>query len=256
MGEMQLASCEMRASLAGYRSDSIPMFNIRPLNRNDIGTIILHYFGNVQGLTTSATSALAPKDAKKAFERATKAIQKNDPDTAQKELLKAVQLHPRYAEAWFQLGKVYERREHKDEAKDAYKKSIAADGNFVNPYERLFLMAAAQNEWEEALTQSDKVIRLNPFDFPGAYYVNAVANYQLKKFDAAEKSARESAKLTGKQVEPRSHYVLGLTLAQKGDFSAASDSLKTFLKVAPAGANIEQVQKILGDLDKLMAGKR
>ena len=67
-------------------------------------------------------------------------------------------------------------------------------------------------------------MRLNPFDFPGAYYANAVANYQLKNFEAAEKSAREASKLKGKQAEPRSYYILGLTLAQKGDFVAASES--------------------------------
>src|SRR5207253_2766610 len=77
--EQQLNSCELRASLAGYRSDSIPMFNIRQLNRNDVGTIVLHYIGNVQGLTTSATSALAPKDARKAFERGSKDIDSNKP---------------------------------------------------------------------------------------------------------------------------------------------------------------------------------
>ena len=253
--EMQLSSCELRATLAGYRSDSMPMFNIRALNRNDIGVIILHYFGNVQGLTTSATSALAPKEAKKSLERALKAIEKNDPDTAQKELLKAVELHPRYAEAWFHLGKVYERREHKDEALNAYKKSIAADGNFINPYERLYLMAYAQSQWDDVITHTEKVMHLNPFDFPGAYYVNAVANYQLKNYDAAEKSAREASKLKGKQTEPRSYYVLGLTLAQKGDFSAASESLKTFLKAAPAGTNLEQAQKILADVDRLASQK-
>ena len=64
---------------------------------------VLHYFGNVQGLTTSATSALAPKDAKRAFERGTKALDSNKPDEAQKELQKAVDLYPRYAEAWSEI---------------------------------------------------------------------------------------------------------------------------------------------------------
>jgi len=135
-------------------------------------------------------------------------------------------------------------------AREAYRKAITADGNYVNPYERLYLMAYAQSQWDEVITQTEKVMHLNPFDFPGAYYVNAVANYQLKKYDAAEKSARESTKLKGKQTEPRSFFVLGLTLAQKGDFSAASDSLKVFLKTAPPGTNLESAQKVLADVDR------
>ena len=251
LSSMDLSSCELRASLAGYRSDSIPMFNIRPLNRNDVGVIVLHNFANTPGLTTSATTALAPKDARRSFERGTKALESNKPDEAQKELLKAVEAYPRFAEAWYQLGRVYERRDHKDQAREAYARSIAADGNYVNPYERLYLMASSENKWEEAATNTDKVLRLNPYDFPGAYYVSAVANYQLKKYDVAEKNARESSKLAGKQAEPRSHWVLGLTLAQKGDFTASSEALKTFLKVAPAGTNREQVEKVLADVDRL-----
>jgi tetratricopeptide (TPR) repeat protein len=251
--ESQYASCEIRASLAGFRSDSLPLFNIRPLNRNDVGVIVLHNYANVQGLTTSATSALAPKDARKSFERGKKALESNKPDEAQKELLNAVGLFPRFAEAWYDLGRVYERRDHKEEARDAYGKAIAADANFVPPYERLYLMAFGENKWQEVVETSDRVLRLNPYDFPGAYYVNAVANFQLKNFDAAEKSARQATRLVGKQAEPRSHYVLGLALAQKGDFSASSQSLNTYMKVAPPGTNLDQVQKILSDVDRLAA---
>jgi tetratricopeptide (TPR) repeat protein len=251
--ESQYASCEIRASLAGYRSDSLPLFNIRPLNRNDVGVIVLHNYANVQGLTTSATSALAPKDARKSLDKGKKALENNKPDEAQKELLNAVGLYPRFAEAWYHLGRVYERRDHKDEARDAYAKAIGADSNFVPPYERLYLLAFSESKWQDASDTSDKVLRLNPYDFPGAYYVNAVANFQLKKYDAAEKSARQATKLVGRQAEPRSHYVLGLTLAQKGDFSASSESLKTYLKVAPPGTNLDQVQKILSDVDRLAA---
>jgi tetratricopeptide (TPR) repeat protein len=251
--ESQYAACEMRASLPGYRSDSVPLFNIRPLNRNDVGVIFLHSYANTPGLTTSATTALAPRDARRSFERGSKALQSNKPDEAQKELLKAVELFPRFAEAWHQLGLVYERREHKTEARDAYAKAIAADGNYVNPYERLYQMALSENHWEQALEYSERTLRLNPYDFPGAYYANAVANYNLKKFDAAEKSARASAKLAGRQAEPRSHWVLGLALAQKGDFAASADSLRTFLKVAPLGTNLEPVQKVLAEVDRLAA---
>jgi tetratricopeptide (TPR) repeat protein len=249
----QLSACEIRASLPGYRSDSIPLFNVRPLNRNDVGVIVLHNFANLPGLTTSATTALAPKDARKSFERGTKALQSNKPDEAQRELLKAVGLFPRFAEAWYQLGLVYERRQHKAEAREAYAKAIGADGNYVNPYERLYLMAFAENKWDEAVSNSDRVLRLNPYEFPGAYYVNAVANYSLKQYDAAEKSAREATKISGRFAQPRSHYVLGLTLAQKGDFAGSSDSLKAFLKVAPLDTNREQVEKILADVDRLAA---
>lgn len=244
-----LFGCELRASLPGYHSDSVPLANRRPMDTNDLGVIVLHYMGNVQGMTTSATTALAPKEAKKAFERGTKALQKKKIDEAQKELLKAVELHPRFAEAWYRLGLVYEQREHRDEAREAYAKAIAADGNLTPPYERLYLMAFNEQKWDEVAERTDRVLRLNPYDNQAAYYFNAVANFQLHKLDAAEKSARESAKLTGRYAQPRAHYVLGLVLAQKGNFSASVEELRSFLKIAPPDIDRAKLEKLIGDVD-------
>jgi tetratricopeptide (TPR) repeat protein len=250
-----LWGCELRAALAGYRSDTISLASRRYMDNPDVGTIVLHNLTNVKGFTTSATTAFAPKDARKAFDKAGEAIQRSRPDDAQKELLKAVGMYPKFAAAWYELGRVYERRDHFDEARDAYTKAIAADGNYVNPYERLYLLAAKDAKWQEVAETTDRVLRLNPYDFPGAYYYNALANTQLKKFDAAEKSAREAAKLSGPQAEPRSYYVLGVILANKGDFGASAESLRTFLKASPATPDRDRIEKMISEVDGLAQAK-
>lgn len=253
LAQNQLWNCEIRASLAGYRSDTISLANRRAFDHNDIGTIVLHNYGKVEGLTTSATTALAPKDARKAFDKGKKALENNKPDEAQKELLKAVEIFPRYAEAWYHLGLVYERRDHKTEAREAYGKAVVADAKYVFPYERMYSIAADEKKWDEVAETTDKVLRLNPYDFPGAYYFSAVANFELKKLDAAEKSAREAAKITGKRALPQAHYVLGVILAQKGEFAASSESLKTYLKVAPPNTDTTRIEKMIAEVDRMAA---
>ena len=54
---------------AGYRSDVISLAGRRNLDDPNVGTIMLHSMVHFEGLTTSATSALAPKEARKAFEK-------------------------------------------------------------------------------------------------------------------------------------------------------------------------------------------
>ena len=54
-----LNGCELRASLAGFRSDSVSLATRRSLDDPDVGTIILHRMANVEGLTVSATSAMS-----------------------------------------------------------------------------------------------------------------------------------------------------------------------------------------------------
>src|SRR5205814_1216247 len=67
--ESQLMTCDLRASLPGFRSDLISLAARRYMDNPDVGTIVLHRLANVEGLTISATSALAPKDARKAYEK-------------------------------------------------------------------------------------------------------------------------------------------------------------------------------------------
>jgi tetratricopeptide (TPR) repeat protein len=255
LSETAMFGCEIRAVLSGYRSDTILLANRRYMDNPDIGAIVLHNMTNVKGLTTSATSALAPKDARKSYEKGLEALKRSRPDEAQKELSKAVELYPKFAAAWFELGRVYERRDHFTEARDAYAKAIAADGNFVNPYERVYMLAAKDAQWQDVADTTDRVLRLNPYDFPGAYYMSAVANFQLKHLDVAEKNAREAVKLKGTQSEPRANYVLGVILANKGDFTAAAESLRTFLKLDPNGSDKDRVVKMLADVERMGQAK-
>ena|SRR5579883_322183 len=256
MRDSQIQNCELRAVLAGFRSDTISLAAHRYLDNPDVGTIVLHRMANVQGLTISATSALAPKDARKAYEKALEAEKKNKPDEAQKELEKAVALYPKYAAAWFELGRLYESRDHFDQARDAYNHSISADANYINPYERVFELDARDGKWQDAAAVSEKVLRLNPYDFPRAYYLNAFANFQLHNLDAAEKSAREAVRLDTSHQNPRALYLLGIILADKQDFTGAAENLRAYLQQAPDAQDAPKVKEQLAQVEKAGGAKQ
>ncbi len=244
------STCELRASLPGFHSDSVPLLNRRSMDNGDIGVIILKRMVKVDGYTTSATIALAPKDSRKAYEKGLGFIKKNKPDEAQTEFLHAVELFPRHAGAWFELGKVYEQRDHFDEARDAYHKANTADANFVNPYERLYLLAMRDGKWSDVADLSDKVMRLNPYDFPSSYYYNALANANLQHWDVAEKSALEASKIRGTQAMPKSLFILGVAQANRGDLSGSVQTLNSYLKTAPVAADRDRAQKLLGQVQQ------
>jgi len=249
-----LADCELRASLPGYHSQSIMLATRRGMDTADVGTIVLTYMGESKGSTLSVTSALAPRNAEKAFDKGVDLNHEGKYDQAQKELLKAVQIYPKFAEAWFELGSAYERGSKIPEAKDAYGRSVAVDPNFTQPYERLYLLASREQKWQEVAANTQQVLRLSPFQFPAAYYYDAVANLQLGNLDTAEKSARGATKLTGKKADPRSYYVLGLILGKKGDLAGAAEALQDFLENDTSGANKESAQRLLADAQAKLAG--
>ena len=103
--ESDLMNCDLRASLAGFRSQDVSLANRRYLDDPNVGTIVLHRMANIEGLTISATSAMAPKDARKAYEKGLESVKKKKIDDAQKNFEKATGIYPKYASAWFDGGR-------------------------------------------------------------------------------------------------------------------------------------------------------
>ena len=246
--------CEIRASLSGYMTASVPAGN----GRSDGGEvlILLHGMTGLQDMTVSATNLLAPKDARKAYEKGLDAERRHSPDQAQQAFLNAVKIYPRYAAAWLELGKVYEQRDHRAEARDAYTRSAAADAAYLFPYEQLYRLDLRESRWQEAADTSTKVLRLDPYEFPQAYYANALANLQLNRLDEAERSARETVKLEGAQAEPRGNYVLGVVLWRKGDLSGAEEKIQAFLSTSTAGVDQANAQRALAAIQQQQVRRR
>jgi tetratricopeptide (TPR) repeat protein len=236
--------CELRAALTGYVSEGVPLANQRNLDSHVIN-LVLHRMGDIRGSSTSATTGLAPKDAQKAYDKGVAAVKASKPDDAQKELLKAVELYPRYAIAWFELGKLYEFRSHVPEAKDAYNHAVAADGSYTAPYEKMYQIAYKESNWQDAADISGKLLGLNPYDYGDAYYFNAMANLQLGKLEPAEKSAREAVKIKGPKFDLRSHYALGIILARKGEYLGAVAEWKAFLQGAPNSPDRARIEDMI-----------
>lgn len=247
----RMMNCGVRASVAGYSSDAISLFNRQIADNPDVGSIVLHRIAGVEGLSISVTSMQAPRAAKSAYERGLQSLLKNKPNDAAKDFEKAVALYPNYADAWVNLAKLRLAQQSVEPARAALSKAMQADPKLVAPYLELGLLAAKDGKWEESGRYLDRAVELDPIDFPQAWYADAVANYNLKKYDAAEKSARAAVKLDQRHVNPRSDYLLGLVLVEKKDYAGAAEELTMFMKLAPNAPDLAQVKDRLGQIEKL-----
>jgi tetratricopeptide (TPR) repeat protein len=248
----RMINCELRAELGGYRSDTVNMFRGSRMDNPDIGSIFLHRLAGVEGASISATSFLAPKDARKAYEKGLQSLLKNKPEDAMKDFEKAVAVYPKYADAWMSLGKVLVQQKSYQPAKDALTKALDADSKLVGPYVELGLLSAQQQQWEDSAKYLDRAVKLDPIDFPQAWYADAVADYNLKRYDAAEVSARQAIKLDPKHQNARADYLLGMVLIAKKNYADAAAELKTFMKATPNAPDLETVKEQLAELEKLL----
>ncbi len=254
--ERKYMGCDLQAKLNGFRSQTVPLAGRRPMDDPNVGTILLHRNGPAEeGKTVSMVSLAAPKDAKKAYDKGMESLKKSKYEDAQKNFEKAVEVYPKYATAWYELGMLQAGQGKPDMARQYFQKSIDCDPKFIRPYLQLSIIALQSSKWSELAAVTDKTVRLDPFDFPQAYFFNSVANYNMQRFDAAEKSALEAERLDTRHQYPQNSHVLGLILAMKKDYAGAAERLKAYLKFAPAAEDAPKVKQQLAEVEKITAAE-
>jgi TolA-binding protein len=252
----RMMNCGLRASAAGFTSSTVNLFNRRPGDNPDIGVLVLRRIGGVEGVSVSVTSMMAPKIAKKAYQDGLHTALKGKYADAARDFEKAIAAYPRYADAWAKLGEMRTKQGAGEPARTAFLKAIECDPKLVQPYVELGLLAAKDAKWEEAATYLDRAVALDPVDFPQVWYTDAVANYNLKRYEAAEKSARAALKLDPRRANPRSGYLLGLVLAEKRDYAGAREQLSAYVKLSPNAPDVSQAKVQLGEFEKLRAAEQ
>ncbi|MBI3477978.1 MAG: tetratricopeptide repeat protein [Acidobacteria bacterium] len=249
-----LKDCELQASLAGFTSDVLELgARFSGDQSADVGRIILHRMANVEGFTISATTAEAPSTARKALEKGQEQEKKAHWDDAQKSLEKAVALYPRFAVAWFELGRVQQQKNDLVAARTSFEQSIAADAKYVNPYHGLMELAHHAEHWKELTDISEKLLALNPVSFPEAWFANAIGHYCLQDFASAEKSARRGLQMDTEHRIPRLEYMLGMALLKKPDYREAAQHLQMFLHLSNKPAEIAEARRHLDEIARLSA---
>ena len=246
--------CELLAELPGFTSQSVDLNSrLTTFESADIGRLVLHRMGQVQGFTISATSAAAPKDARKAFEKGREKASKEKWDEAEQLLAKAVQIYPRFAAAWFDLGRVQLHVNKLVDARHSFEQSIAADPKYTNPYRGLADLDTQQKQWQALVTVTAQLLALDPVSYPDAWFRNALGNYYLYKFAEAEKSARQGMKMDEQHQVPKLEYLLGAILIQKHDYTEAATHIQNYLKLATEPADIQDAKRQLAEIARLSA---
>ncbi len=122
------------------------------------------------------------------------------------------------------------------------------------PYQQLYQMALREQNWKDLAQNTADLLRLDPFEFPVAYYFNALAHLELKEYDAAEKSAQQAVEADRKQSNPKTHYLLGAIQIQRQNWTGAAENLRAYLKAVPNATDKAQVEKTLAQLDQQISG--
>jgi tetratricopeptide (TPR) repeat protein len=248
-----LPACEIRAFLPGYQSSSILLASRRSSSSPDLGVIVLSRLAHVEGLTVSFTTLRAPKKARAAWERGMGLLREAKFQKALLEFEKAIAEYPQFAVAHYGKGQSHEGLRQFDRAAASYRLSVQHDDKYLLPYLRLAVLAADREDWSEAADFSAKAIKLNPVDFPFAYYLNSLSNLQLQRFDLAERSARQAKQMDASNQVSRLDYILALCLASRQQYAEAASFLRAYLASGPEDADVSLLRQQLSQLEQSAA---
>ena len=246
--------CEVQAVLAGYSSQVVDLASrMSTLESVNLGTISLHRLEHVEGTSISVTSLMAPSAAKKALEKARMDEKKGKWAQAQQSLEQAVKIYPKYAVAWYELGRVQMQQNDAVSARKSFEQSMAADSKYLNAYDGLAQVAFQANQWPEVVEITNKLLALNPVNFPTAYFFNGIAQYHQDELDAAEKITREGIRVDDGHQVPKLQYLLGIVLMRKHEFGEASAQMRQYLSLVKQPAEVEAAKKELAEIERLSA---
>jgi tetratricopeptide (TPR) repeat protein len=144
---------------------------------------------------------------------------------ALRDVTRALELRPRYAEASLLLGKIYERQGYSTRALEAYKQAIDINPRLAEPHYRRALLLIRADRLNEARDELEIATRLDP-NFAEAHYWLGRVYFAQRNVQAALNRFREAVNRQG-GAYPEARYYQGLAEEQLGDLNAAIRSFET-----------------------------
>ena len=157
------AECILAINAPGYREAIVSAASL-PIDQ-EIPGIALHRLGKSWGESISVSHLAAPPEAKRRFHTAIREIRRGEPATVESVLMNleaAVEVYPRYAQAWFEIGRLRLAQQDPERAVAALRRAVRADPWFVSPYEPLILLLRATGAVEEAGRACENLRKVNP----------------------------------------------------------------------------------------------
>jgi tetratricopeptide (TPR) repeat protein len=247
----RFANCELRARLNGYRSQTVNLLDHNALANPDLGVILLHRLVKGEETTVTVTTLKASKPARKALQKGVELAKKKKFDEAMDNLREAVKLDPSFALAWYELGKLQAAHNHAEEGRQSFEAAAKSEPRWPDPLLELSLLDLRAGDWQELADVTDRVVRLDSFAYPEAFFYNAVANYNLRRLETAEKSLRSAQRLDTRRQYPRIARLLGDVLALQRQYAEAAGEFRQYLALAPEAADAPAVRQELADVEKL-----
>lgn len=199
------------------------------------------------GPTVASVDLNIPKKAKKEFDKANELIARQDWNHAKDELMKALAIYPRYADAYNNLGVVYARLGDSAHEREVLQKAVSLNDHLASAFVNLGRMDIKERNFPVAETQLAKAVNIDPND---AQTLMLLANVELlnQHFDAAIAHCSKVHSLPH-DSQTLVHYIAARAFERENRLGDAAVEFRTFLQEEPSGPRADAVRNELSALE-------
>jgi tetratricopeptide (TPR) repeat protein/peroxiredoxin len=174
--------------------------------------------------------AAKPDDAEAYYNLGTLYLRKNNLAEAQQYLEQTLKLRPNYPEAWNNLGMIAAQQGNPDEAIRSFQQSLQQRPNYAIALVNLGNIYRRQKNFEKAQELLNQALSLQPDD--------PETNYSLGMFYAQQGQIQQAREYLQEAIDLRSNYPealnnLGVLFVQEQDYEKAKEQFKTCIQRAP-----------------------
>ena len=206
-----------------------------------------HKTAQAKSSPPALSDAQAPKEARREYEKAEKALEARKLDEAREHLAKAVEQYPCYARAQTDLGMVFSLQQDYTKSEAALRKSLACDPGYVDASIELGQLLNAEKRFGEALPVLEQGARLSPGSWQ-FYYEQGVAQYGLKHYSSAESEYLKAQSLNS-NPPPELDVKLADVYLRESAFAKAYAKMQEYLKAEPQGRFAPHIREIMKQME-------
>lgn len=204
----------------------------------------------VSGGTISKNSLSIPERARSKYTESQKLLAKHDVEGAKRSLQAAVDLAPRFTQAWNALGMIAYQTRDFAAAEKYFRAGIAAEPTAFEPAANLAGVLLSEGKFEESLEINKRALAERPGD-PLANVQAGIAYFGLGEYDRAEPALLEALRADPAQFSKPQLFLADIYL-RRGEGKAALAVLQDYIARHPDADDaehqrqrIEQLQRIL-----------
>lgn len=199
--------------------------------------------------TVSVRSLAVPDKAQSEYQKACTALEAHKLTASEKHLRKALQIDSFDAVGWVMLGRVLLAEDQLDQASDACSHAVVRDPSYWPAELCLAEIDGREEKWTNSLAECNRTVSLNLGSKKVAYYVSAIALFNLDKVGDAESRALEAEQLDRDHQMPPLQLLLAKIDERKGDISGAVTHLRECQKYAKDSLQADLAKKELARLE-------